>query len=176
MTKIIKNKTVVDDDWQVLRLKGENADSIIVPQGKVIVPLPVWNCQFEALRGRMELGLWLAGFERVEDIPDDINRFPVIAVDFHKFTDGRGYTIASRLRNQLKYRGELRAMGDILRDQLFYLKRVGFDSFALREDQDLQAVMAGFDVFSVTYQASTDDALPLYRRVERNEERCTQFE
>lgn len=172
MTKIIKNKTVVDDDWQVLRLKGENADSIIVPQGKVIVPLPVWNCQFQALRGRMELGLWLAGFERVEDIPDDINRFPVIAVDFHKFTDGRGYTIANRLRNQLKYRGELRAMGDILRDQLFFLKRVGFDSFAMREDQDLQAVMAGFDVFSVSYQASTDDAQPLYRRVERNGERC----
>lgn len=176
MTKIIKNKTVVDDDWQLLRLKGENADSIVVPQGKVIVPLPVWNCQFEALRGRKELGLWLAGFERIEDIPDDVHRFPVIAVDFHKFTDGRGYTIANRLRNQLKYRGELRAMGDILRDQLFFLKRVGFDSFAMREDQDLQAVMASFDVFSVGYQASTDDALPLFRRVERNAERCTQFE
>ncbi len=166
--KIIKNKAVVADDTSVLRLKeGDTADSIKVPAGKVIVPLPVWNCQFEALRGRMELGLWLAGFERIEDIPDDIHRFPVIAVDFHKFTDGRGYTLAYRLRTQHGYRGELRAMGDIQRDQLFYLKRVGFDAFAVREDKDLQTALAGFDDFSVTYQASADTAVPLFRRVER---------
>lgn len=167
MSKIIKNKTVVDDDWQVLRLKGEAADSVAVPQGKFIVPLPVWNCQFEALRERCELGLWLAGFERVEDIPDDIQRFPLIAVDFHKFTDGRGYTLAYRLRTQYGYRGELRAMGDIQQDQLFYLRRAGFDSFAVREDKDPQAALAGFDVFSVTYQASADVDVPLFRRVER---------
>ncbi len=166
--KIIKDKTVVEDDWSVLRLKeGDTADSIKVPPGKVIVPLPVWNCQFEALRGRMELGLWLAGFERIEDIPDDIHRFPVIAVDFHKFTDGRGYTLAYRLRRQHYYRGELRAMGDVLRDQLFLLKRVGFDSFAVRADKDPQAALSGFDDFSVTYQASADTDTPLFRRVER---------
>lgn len=166
--KIIKNKTVVNDDWHVLRLKeGDAADRISVPEGKVIVPLPVWNCQHATLQGRAGLGLWLAGLERVEDIPDDIHRFPVIAVDFHKFTDGRGYTIAYRLRKQLGYRGELRAMGDILRDQLFYLKRVGFDSFTVRGDQDPQAALAGFDDFSVTYQASVDTDAPLFRRVER---------
>jgi uncharacterized protein (DUF934 family) len=166
--RIIKDKTVVDDDWSVLRLhEGDAADSIDVPEGKVLVPLPVWNCQFETLRARSGLGLWLAGFERIEDIPDDIHRFPVIAVDFHKFTDGRGYTLAFRLRRQHGYRGELRAMGDVLRDQLFYLKRVGFDSFAVREDQDVQGVLAGFDDFSVTYQASADVDAPLFRRVER---------
>ena len=166
--KIIRNKTVVDDDWQVLRLKeGATADRIGVPEGKVLVPLPVWNCQYETLRGRKGLGLWLAGFERIEDIPDDVHRFPVIAVDFHKFTDGRGYTLAYRLRKQYGYRGELRAMGDILQDQLFYLKRVGFDSFAVRNDKDPLDVLAGFDVFSVTYQASVDTDLPLFRRVER---------
>src|SRR5512135_2136657 len=166
--KIIKDRAVVEDDWSVLRLhEGETADSIRVPAGKVMVPLPVWNCQFELLRGRTGLGLWLAGFERIEDIPDDIHRFPVIAVDFHKFTDGRGYTLAYRLRTQYGYRGELRAMGDVLRDQLFYLKRVGFDSFALREDQDVQVALAGFDDFSVTYQASADTDAPLFRRVER---------
>jgi uncharacterized protein (DUF934 family) len=166
--KIVRNKTVVNDDWQVLRLKeGETADSILVPEGKVIVPLPVWTCQFEALRRRAGLGLWLAGFERIEDIPDDIHRFPVIAVDFHKFTDGRGYTLAYRLRKQHGYRGELRAMGDILQDQLFYLQRVGFDSFAVRADKAPQDVLAGFNVFSVTYQASADVDAPLFRRVER---------
>lgn len=166
--KIIKNKQVVDDAWQVLRLhEGGAADSIVVPQGDYLVPLPVWNCQWEALRPRCELGLWMACFERIENIPDAVQRFPVIAVDFHKFTDGRGYTLAYRLRTQYGYRGELRAMGDIQQDQLFYLQRAGFDSFVVRADKDPQQALAGFDTFSVTYQPSADVATPLFRRVER---------
>lgn len=165
---LIKNNTLVDDEWTVLRLhEGETANSVTVPAGKVIVPLPVWLCQHEVLQGRKGLGLWLASFERAEDIPDDIHRFPVIAVDFHKYTDGRGYTLAYRLRNQYGYRGELRAMGDILRDQLFFLRRVGFDAFAVRADKDIKDALNGLNDFSTSYQASTDNPQPLYRRVER---------
>ncbi len=165
---LIKNNVLVNDEWTVLRLhEGEAANSVTVPAGKVIVPLPVWNCQHEALQGRKELGVWLASFERAEDIPDDIHRFPVIGVDFHKYTDGRGYTLAYRLRKQMGFRGELRAMGDVLHDQLFYMKRVGFDAFAVREDKDAAAAMAGFADFSLSYQASADTDEPLYRRVIR---------
>lgn len=165
---LIKNNALVNDEWTVMHLhEGEAADSVTVPAGKVIVPLPVWNCQHETLQARKELGLWLASFERAEDIPDDVHRFPVIAVDFHKYTDGRGYTLAYRLRNQYGYRGELRAMGDVLRDQLFYLKRVGFDTFAVRADKDINDALNGLKDFSLSYQASTDNAQPLYRRVER---------
>ncbi len=165
---LIKHNELVKDGWTVLRLKdGETADAVTVPAGKVIVPLPVWNCQRAALQGRPELGLWLASFERAEDIPDDVHRFPVIGVDFHKFTDGRGYTLAYRLRKQLGFKGELRAMGDVLRDQLFYLKRVGFDAFAVREDEDARAALSGFADFSLSYQASADTDLPLFRRVQR---------
>ena len=167
---LIKNNALVADEWTVLHLKeGEAADSVTVPAGKVIVPLPVWNCQHETLQQRPELGVWLASFERAEDIPDDVHRFPVIAVDFHKFTDGRGYTLAYRLRKQMGYRGELRAMGDILCDQLFYLKRVGFDTFTLRADKDPHAALAGFADFSLSYQASVDTDAPLFRRVTRGE-------
>lgn len=165
---LIKNNDLVNDEWTVLRLhEGEAADSVTVPVGKFIVPLPVWNCQHEALQGRKELGLWLASFERAEDIPDDIHRFPVIGVDFHKYTDGRGYTLAYRLRKQMGFRGELCAMGDVLQDQLFYMKRVGFDAFAVRADKDAAAAMAGFADFSLSYQASADTDEPLYRRVTR---------
>lgn len=167
---LIKDNELVKDEWTVLRLKeGEAADSVIVPVGKVIVPLPVWNCQHEALQGRSELGVWLASFERAEDLQDELHRFPVIGVDFHKFTDGRGYTLAYRLRKQMGFCGELRAMGDILRDQLFYLKRVGFDAFALREDKDARAALSGFADFSLSYQASVDTDAPLFRRVTRGE-------
>lgn len=165
---LIKNNELVTDEWTVLRLKeGETADSVTVPAGQVIVPLPVWNCQHETLRGRPELGVWLASFERAEDIQGELHRFPVIGVDFHKFTDGRGYTMAYRLRKHMGFRGELRAMGDILRDQLFYLKRVGFDAFALREDKDPHAALAGFADFSLSYQASVDTDAPLFRRTQR---------
>lgn len=165
---LIKNNQIVTDEWRVLRLKeGEAADRVTVPAGKVIVPLPVWNCQHETLQHRAELGLWLASFERVEDIQNELERFPVIGVDFHKYTDGRGYTMAYRLRKQLGYRGELRAMGDIQRDQLFYLARVGFDAFALRTNENAQAALAGFADFSLSYQASVDKDAPLFRRVTR---------
>jgi uncharacterized protein (DUF934 family) len=167
---LIKNNTLVADEWTVLRLKeGETADSVAVPAGKVIVPLPVWNCQHETLQGRPELGVWLASFERAEDIADELHRFPVIGVDFHKFNDGRGYTMAFRLRKQMGYRGELRAMGDIMRDQLFFLKRVGFDTFALRKDKDPATALASFADFSLSYQASVDMEAPLFRRVTRGE-------
>jgi len=165
---LIKENNIVTDEWTVLRLHGgEAADRIAVPAGKVIVPLPVWNCQYEALQGRTELGLWLAGFDRAEDITDAVHRFPVIAIDFHKYNDGRGYTLAYRLRKQMGYRGELRAMGDVLHDQLFYLKRVGFDAFAVREDKDAHAALAGFNDFSLTYQAAVDIDAPLFKRVTR---------
>jgi uncharacterized protein (DUF934 family) len=167
---LIKNNTLVSDDWTVLRLKeGETADRVAVPAGKVIVPLPVWNCQHETLQQRPELGVWLASFERVEDIQEELQRFPVICVDFHKFNDGRGYTMAYRLRKQMGYRGELRAMGDIMRDQLFLLKRVGFDVFALREGKDPLAALKSFADFSLSYQASVDTDAPLFRRVARGE-------
>ncbi len=165
---LIKDNDIVTDEWTVLRLHGgDAADRITVPAGKVIVPLPVWNCQYEALQGRTELGLWLAGFDRAEDIPDAVHRFPVIAIDFHKYTDGRGYTLAYRLRKQMGFRGELRAMGDILRDQLFFLKRVGFDTFDVRADKDANDAMKGFNDFSLSYQASVDIDAPLFKRVTR---------
>lgn len=166
--KIIKHKAVVDDGWSVLRLgEGGAPDSIAVPSGKLIVPLKVWLAQRSALLQRMDVGVWLASDERAEDLRDDISRLAVIAVDFPKFGDGRGYSIAYQLRNRLGYRGELRAIGDVLRDQLFYMQRVGFDAFAVRADKDIHEALKGLGDFSLSYQASTDNALPLYRRVER---------
>ncbi len=165
---IIRNKTVVDDDWNVLRL-GENdtPESVVVPSGKVIVPLKVWQAQRESLQSRVDLGVWLNSDERAEALQDDVTKFTVIAVNFPKFADGRGYSIAHHLRVRLSYRGELRAIGDVLRDQLFYMQRVGFDAFAPRADKDIHEALKGFSDFSEIYQASSDEAQPLFRRVAR---------
>lgn len=165
---IIKNKTIVADDWSVLRLaETDTPESVVVPAGKVIVPLKVWQAQRTALQTRAELGVWLGSAERAEELDSDVAKFAVIAVDFPKFADGRGYSIAYHLRVRLGYQGELRAIGDVLRDQLFYMQRVGFDAFEPRADKDIHQALKGLSDFSVTYQASSDEAQPLFRRVVR---------
>ncbi len=165
---IIKNNTPVQDAWSVLRLsEQESVESVTIPDGKVIVPLKVWIAQRETLIQRNDLGVWFASDERPEELKADIQRFPVVAVDFPKFSDGRGYSIAYNLRARLGYTGELRAIGDVLRDQLFYLRRVGFDAFALRQDRSMQDAIKGFDDFSEVYQTSFDQKKPLFQRVQR---------
>ena len=110
------------------------------------------------------IGIWLDSHEGPETIADDLARFAVIGVNFPKFTDGRGYSTARLLRERYGYRGELRAIGDVQHDQLFLLKRCGFDACAIRADKDIRAALAGLDDFSETYQAAVDQPLPLFRR------------
>jgi uncharacterized protein (DUF934 family) len=93
----------------------------------------------------------LAGADRVE-------------VNFPKFGDGRGFSIARLLRERHGYKGELRAVGQITRDHLFFLESVGFDAFELREGEDAAESLAAFDDFSESYQASVTRPVPLFRR------------
>ena len=111
-----------------------------------------------------EIGVWIASDERPEPLKDDLPNFAVVAVDFPKFTDGRGYSIAYNLRVRLGWTGELRAIGDVLRDQLFSMRRVGFDAYAVRADRDPHDALKGLSDFSETYQASVDQKVPLFRR------------
>ena len=87
-----------------------------------------------------------------------------MAVDFPKFTDGRGYTVARRLRTQLGYEGPLRATGDVLPDQVFYLRRCGFDELDLRDDENIEDARSALSTFSVVYQGDASDPRPLWRR------------
>ena len=88
----------------------------------------------------------------------------VIAVNFPKYGDGRGYSIARLLRERHGYQGELRAVGDVQRDQLYYLSRCGFDAFLLREDAGAGDALAALEDFSEAYQASVERPQPLFRR------------
>jgi len=169
--QIIRDKAVVADDWTILRLaEGETAETVTVQAGKTVVPLRVWQEQGPALEARAAagtLGVWLASDELAAALKDEVQKFAVIAVDFPKFSDGRGYSIAYNLRARLGFTGELRAIGDVLRDQMFYMQRVGFNAFEPRADRDIHEALKGLFDFSVEYQASLDEKLPLFRRVER---------
>jgi uncharacterized protein (DUF934 family) len=174
---IIKQRAVVADDWSVLRLAqadpeagvaAEAPDAVPVPDGKIIVPLAVWQAQRERLATRAEIGVWLAPDERAEALKGELDKFAVVAIDFPKFTDGRGYSTAFNLRMRLGYTGELRAIGDVLRDQLFQMQRCGFDAFATRPDRNIHDALKGLTDFSEVYQASVDVKAPLFRRHERD--------
>lgn len=168
MREIIKDKAVVSDDWTVLRLnEGDAPEAVTVPAEKTIVPLKVWQAQRAELQNRADIGVWIASDERPEDLKDDVAKLPLIAVDFPKFSDGRGYSIAYNLRARLGFTGELRAIGDVLRDQLFYMQRVGFNSFATRPDRNIHDALKGLTDFSDAYQTSWDQKMPLFRRAER---------
>ena len=167
--QIIKGLEIVSDDWSVLRLdEGQTADHVEVPDGKIIVPLSVWTAQKESLSRRAAIGVWIASDERPEVLKGELDKFAVVAVDFPKFPDGRGYSIAYNLRMRLNYTGELRAIGDVLRDQLFAMKRVGFDAYATRADRSIVDALKGLTVFSEVYQTSVDQKQPLFRRHERD--------
>jgi uncharacterized protein (DUF934 family) len=166
--EIIKGRAVVADDWSVLHPdEGQAAEAVEVPAGKVIVPVAVWLAQRATLASRADIGIWFAPDDLANTVKDDLARFSVIAVQFPKFTDGRGYSIAYNLRQRFGYQGELRAIGDVLRDQLFQMARCGFDAYATRPDRNIHDALKGLTVFTETYQASVDTPLPLFRRHER---------
>jgi uncharacterized protein (DUF934 family) len=168
MPKIIKENRIVDDVWQIVRpTEGETAESVALPTGPALLPLAVWLARKDdILAGPADapLGVWLESGEDPAAIAADLDRFAVIAVNFPKFTDGRSYSTARLLRERYAYRGEIRAIGDVLQDQLFYMKRCGIDAFALKEGKDIEAALAGFRDFSESYQAAVDQPHPLFRR------------
>jgi uncharacterized protein (DUF934 family) len=165
---IIKDKAVVEDDWTLVRLQeGESAEAVALPDGKIIVPLKTWLARRDELRARGAVGVWIASDERPEALKEDAAQLPLIAIDFPKFADGRGYSIAYNLRARLGFTGELRAIGDVLRDQLFYMQRVGFNAFATRPDRSINDALKGLSDFSEKYQAAWDEKMPLFRRQPR---------
>lgn len=113
------------------------------------------------------LGVWLRPTDDPALLQPWINRLSLIAIEFPKAADGRGYSIAALLRSRYGYRGELRAIGEVAVDQLWFLQRVGFSSFALHTDADPAAVAAALNTFSDAYQGAAREPLPAYRRHHR---------
>jgi len=171
MASIIKNRTIVNDDWTVVRAAEDGTLPAVdtLPAGKVLVPLALWQAEREALaasRGAAEIGVWLAPDSEPADIVADFDKIALIGVDFPVFRDGRGYSIGRLLRERYGYKGELRAIGDVLRDQITFMFRCGFDAYALRADKDFDDALKAFDEFSVQYQGAVDNPSPLFRRRE----------
>ena len=162
MPQIIKDRQLVEDHWQTAE-----ADATIdnLPAGDVIVSAQTWQENREALIARDGgLGITLDGDDDLEAIVPDLAHFQVVALQFPAFRDGRAYSMARRLREHTKYDGEIRAIGDILRDQVAYMERVGFNAFEINSRQKTEDALNAFEEITVKYQASSDESLPIYRR------------
>lgn len=159
--KIIQKNAIINDAWQVI----PDANGSEVPAGKVIIPLTMWNRLYSTLSGRDELpGLLLNSDEDPATFTGNITSLKLIAVNFPAFTDGRGFSLGNLLRDRYHYKGELRACGGLIRDQLYYLKRCGFDSFQFNNDIDLGSALKSLQDFSDNYQMSATEQSPLFRR------------
>ena len=149
-----------DDAWQEF-----TADAASVPAGaSVLLPLAEWRANRARWLGHAaRVGVRLTPADDPAAIADDLDVLALVAIEFPAFTDGRGYSIARLLRERYGWKGELRAVGEVLRDQLFYLARCGFDTFALSEGQSAEAALAAFADFSESYQSGVDRG-PLFAR------------
>lgn len=160
MRRLIKQRDlVVDDEW---RYADED------PQGRgraLILPFARWKEERERWwLWDGKLGVRLGPADPVAALEHDFLRIALVAIEFGGIGEGRGYSQAQLLRKRYKFTGELRAVGKIQRDQLFYLARCGFDAFELPADADLQVALTAFDDFSVAYQDAVDaDVAPLRR-------------
>ena len=165
MPILIKEGVVAPDEWTLLKEATGPEVLQVVPGKNFIVPLAFWRDyqpEMQDYNGRF--AIWLDSHENVNDIGPGLHDIPLVALNFPVFSDGRAYTNARELREKLNYQGEVRAIGDVLRDQLFYMARCGFNAFQLRHDQDVEACLAAFKDFHTGYQASISDPLPLFRR------------
>lgn len=165
MATLIKERKIATDSWRLLRDGPDGAREPLPTDGDVIVPLQRWLDERYSLTHRAgRIGVLLNGDDEPENIAEDLRLFGVVAVDFPRFTDGRGYSTGRLLRERYGWRGELRAVGDVQRDQLFYLARCGFDAFMLRDGEDAAVALNAFHDFSERYQGAVDQPLPLFRR------------
>jgi uncharacterized protein (DUF934 family) len=152
MPRLIRNRSLADDRYTLVRHATSLAD---LPDGvPIIVPLSLWLDWRGALIARGDTGVWLAPADHPAALADDVLRLQVIAIDFPQFTDGRGYSHARLLRERYRFAGELRAIGDVGRDQLYYLAQCGFDAFLIPDGRDAETALGAFADFTDGYQST----------------------
>ncbi len=152
---LIKNDEIVEDRWVSL---NDEADVPPVSERlEVIVSLERWRTEGESLAGRGgPLGIRLRSDQAPSSIAEDLHRFDLVALEFPAFKDGRAYSYARLLRERYAFTGEIRAVGQVLRDQSAFMKRCGFDAFEVADETAAAAWRAAAGEISVRYQPASD--------------------
>jgi uncharacterized protein (DUF934 family) len=149
--KIIKDKHIIEDSWTHI------ADSDEITDGDITVSLSRWTKEKAELSNHQgNIGIRISPADTVEDIATDLKNVKLIAVEFPAFTDGRAFSHARLLRSRYGYEGEIRAIGNYMPDQVFYLTRVGVNAFQLENPEQLELALSTMNDFTVKYQTSTN--------------------
>ena len=158
---------IVADEFVVVEVGAAEAPVAVPSEGKVLVHLSVWEASKAELTARAEagdLGVYLNPEDNPEQLQGDVNVLKLIAFQFPVFKYGQGYSGAVLLRTRYGFKGEIRAFGDIWRDQFFYLARCGFTQFDIKEGKSLEDALNAFSDFTIPYQTSADGSLPVFNR------------
>ncbi len=148
---LVKDDALVADTWTRLD------DDAAMIDGPVVISLERWLNERDVLSSRNgPLGIVLTSHETPEQISDDLGRFSLICLEFPRFTDGRAYSHARKLRERFGYTGELRAVGNVLRDQFLFMQRCGFDAFEVADGTALEDWLRATTEISVAYQSAAD--------------------
>ncbi len=151
--QILKDQQLTENTWKFLPDNAELPDEPIA----ITISLKRWIQDQEILNKYPgKLGIRLNPDDSIESLPCPLNKVQLIEINFPTFTDGRGFSFAKKLRTQFNYEGEIRAVGEFMLDQIYYLSRVGVNSFALENQDNLPDAMAMFNEFSDSYQASVN--------------------
>lgn len=165
MPKLIKNAEIVPNKWTIIS-KEESLEEVLAHnEDALIIPVQLWLDNKTSLQeSGNEIAVWLESDEPASLLENEVDSLNLIALNFPKFVDGRSYSTAAKLRQQYNYTGELRAIGEILRDQLTFLKRCGFDSFDLCDEVKDEDALSAFDDFKDNYQSTVENPVPLFKR------------
>lgn len=145
--QLIKNGDFIADIWTTL------ADDEPLTDGPIIVSLDRWKKEQNALLARDgKLGIRLKSGEEPAQIAEHLDRFDVVALEFPAYRNGRAFSYARLLRDRYDYKGEVRAVGAVLRDQFYYLVRVGFDALEVRDNITPEIYRAAIGTFEHDYQ------------------------
>ena len=154
---IIKNGSITQNTWRHLGNDEPATGS------NITVSLDRWLSEHGQLVSG-PLGVRLASDSDLNKIASELDQIPLIVLEMAAFTDGRVFSQARLLKERMGFKGELRVIGDYLRDQMFYLSRVGVDAFEFPEGTDLEDRLTAFREFTVTYQGAVDEPRPLFLR------------
>lgn len=159
MQNLINQNSTLENNWQIVVDQASE-----LPQGNILVEASYWLENQSELSKRPNVGIYLNGDADLESLKDVLDSFEVIAVNFPAFADGRGYSLARLLKERYHYKGEVRAIGDVLIDQLYFMKRCGFDTYLLKDGLEAEKALQYFSTFSDPYQLAYDVQTPLFRR------------
>jgi len=151
---LLKQGKLIEDPWIHI------PDEVAIPaSGPAIISLIRWRAERDALVEREDpLGVRLTADQTAGEVADDLDHLDLIALAFPVYTDGRAYSNARRLRERYGFKGELRAIGNVLRDQYLFMQRCGFDTLEVKEGETEEDWRHAVGAISVAYQPATDDS------------------